>query len=157
MKVTSVKIQNFKSFAEENNRIDLDTINTIIGKNESGKSNLIEAIGKLKLTGINDTNYFKNCNKNNDKSKPVISLVLFPYASEKNIYKSKKETIITIKDQYDISIEGGLTEIISNDKDFQKNREKMNTLNKNIYISDENTRKNYNSTIQMINNAESKE
>lgn len=60
MKVKSVKIQNFKSFAEENNRIDLDNINTIVGKNESGKSNLIQAIGKLELTGINDINYFKN-------------------------------------------------------------------------------------------------
>ena len=33
MKVKSVKIQNFKSFAEENNRIDLDKIITVIGKN----------------------------------------------------------------------------------------------------------------------------
>ena len=82
MKVKSVKIQNFKSFAEENNRIDLENINTIVGKNESGKSNLIQAIGKLNLTGINDTNYFKNNNKNNMK-KPLISLVLVPYTSEK--------------------------------------------------------------------------
>ena len=64
MKVKSIKIENFKSIAEENNRIDLESINTIVGKNESGKSNLIEAIGKLNLTGINDTNYFKNNNKN---------------------------------------------------------------------------------------------
>ena len=62
MKVKSIKIENFKSIAEENNRIDLESINTIVGKNESGKSNLIEAIGKLNLTGINDTNYFKNNN-----------------------------------------------------------------------------------------------
>ena len=156
MKVISAKIQNFKSFAEENNRIDLDCINTIVGKNESGKSNLIEAIGKLNLTGINDASYFKNSNKNNYMNKPKISLVLAPYASEKDVYKSEKETIITINDQYDIGIEGGLTEIISNDNDFQMNREKMNTLNKNIYISDENTRKNFNFNIQMINNAESK-
>ena len=54
MKVKSIKIENFKSIAEENNRIDLESINTIVGKNESGKSNLIEAIGKLNLTGIND-------------------------------------------------------------------------------------------------------
>ena len=39
MKVKSIKIENFKSFAEENNRIDLESINTIVGKNESGKSN----------------------------------------------------------------------------------------------------------------------
>lgn len=155
MKVKSVKIQNFKSFAEENNRIDLDNINTIVGKNESGKSNLIQAIGKLELTGINDTNYFKNNNKNNMK-KPSISLVLVPYKSEKNIYKSIKDTIITINDQYDIDIDGGLTEIISNDKNFQASRERMNELNKNIYFNDENKRKQFSNIIKMINNAESK-
>lgn len=155
MKVKSVKIQNFKSFAEENNRIDLDNINTIVGKNESGKSNLIQAIGKLELTGINDINYFKNSNKNNIK-KPSISLVLVPYKSEKNIYKSTKDTVITINDQYDIDIDGGLTEIISNDKNFQKNRERMNELKKNIYFNDENKRERFNNIIKMINDAESK-
>ena len=155
MKVKSVKIQNFKSFAEENNRIDLENINTIVGKNESGKSNLIQAIGKLNLTGINDTNYFKNNNKNNMK-KPLISLVLVPYTSEKNIYMSTKETIITINDRYDIDIEGGLTEIISNNKKFQTNREKMKELSKNIYFNDESKRKQLRNIIDMINNAESK-
>lgn len=155
MKVKSVKIQNFKSFAEENNRIDLENINTIIGKNESGKSNLIQAIGKLDLSGINDIDYFKNNNKNNMK-KPLVSLVLVPYRSEKNIYKSTKETIITINDQYDLDIDGGLSEIISNNKNFQKNRKKMNELNKNIYLNDENKKNQFNNIIKMINNAETK-
>lgn len=155
MKVKSIKIQNFKSFSEENNRIDLENINTIVGKNESGKSNLIQAIGKLNLTGIRDNNYFKNNNKNNMK-KPLISLVLVPYTSEKNIYISTKETIITINDQYDINIEGGLTEIINNNNKFQTNREKMRELSKNIYLNDESKRKQLRNIIDMINNAESK-
>ena len=155
MKVKSIKIQNFKSFAEENNRIELDNINTIVGKNESGKSNLIQAIGNLSITGIKDKNYFKNNNKNT-MEKPLVSLVLVPYKSEKNIYKSTKDTIITIKDQYDIDIDGGLTEIINNNKAFQKNREKMNEFNKGIYFSDENKRKQFSCLIEMINNAESK-
>lgn len=96
MKAKSIKIENLKSFAEENNRIDLESINTIAEKNESGKSNLIEAIGKLNLTGINDSNYFKNNNKNTT-GKALISLVLITYKSEK-IYTSNKETTITIKD-----------------------------------------------------------
>ena len=104
---------------------------------------------------MNDTNYFKNSNKNNMK-KPMVSLVLVPYKSEKNIYKSIKETIITINDQYDIDIDGGLTEIISNDKKFQTKREKMNELNNNIYFNDENKRKQFDNIIRMINNAESK-
>lgn len=156
MKVISVKIQNFKSFAEKNNRIDLDNINTIVGKNESGKSNLIQAIGQLNLTGINDINYFKNNNKNNISKKPLISVVLVPYKNEKDIYKSELETIITINDQFDIDIEGGLTEIISQDKNFQESRKKMNDLNKNIYLNDENKRKLLNNIVKMINNAETK-
>ena len=106
MKVKSVKIENFKSFAKDNNRIDLDDINTIIGKNESGKSNLIEAIGNLEVTGIYDKTYFSHCNKNT-MERPIISIVLSPYTSEKKIYKSEKDTIITFKDQYDTCIDGG--------------------------------------------------
>lgn len=155
MKVKSVKIENFKSFAENNNRIDLDDINTIVGKNESGKSNLISAIGKLNLTGMNDTNYFKNNNKNTGK-KPLISLVLVPYSGEKNIYKSEQETIITINDQYDIDVKGGLSEVINKNKEFQTSREKMNELRKSIYFNDENKRKQFNEIVKMINNAESK-
>ena len=156
MKVISVKIQNFKSFAEKNNRIDLDNINTIVGKNESGKSNLIQAIGQLDLTGINDINYFRNSNKNNISKKPLISVVLVPYKNEKDIYKSEQETIITINDQFDIDIEGGLTEIISQDKNFQASRKKMNDLNKNIYLNDENKRKQFTNIVKMVNNAETK-
>ena len=155
MKVKSIKIQNFKSFAKENNRINLDNINTIVGKNESGKSNLIQAIGKIVLTGINDSRYFEDYNKNT-MEKPSISLVLTPYKSEKSFYKSSKETIITIKDQYDIGIEGGLTEIISKDKKFQSSREKMNEFNKGIYFNEDYKRKQFSDIIKMINDAESK-
>lgn len=155
MKVKSIKIENFKSFAEEDNRIDLDSINTIVGKNESGKSNLIEAIGKLNLTGINDSDYFKNNNKN-ATGKLLISLVLIPYKTEEKIYTSNKDTIITIKEQFDIEVEGGITEIIANDKIFQKNREQVNVLKKEVYLGDENKRKQFTQLIEMINKAESK-
>lgn len=154
MKLKSVKIQNFKSFAEDNNRLDLDDINTIIGKNESGKSNLIQAIGKLDLTGIKDNNYFKSCNKNTMKT-PSLSLVLVPYLSEKHLYNSKDETIISVNNQYDLDIEGGLSKIISNNKSFQNNRDKLKELNQ-IYLGDENKRRQFNEIIKMINNAESK-
>ena len=49
---------------------------------------------------------------------------------------STKETIITINDQYDIDIEGGLTEIASNNKKFQTNREKMKELSKKLSSMD---------------------
>lgn len=156
MKVKSIKIQNYKSFGEENNILQLDNLNTIIGKNESGKSNLIDCLSKLDFTGHMDSFYFKNFNKNTGNY-PIISVVLTPYKSEKTIYKSNDDTVLTINDRFDINIEGGISEIINKNKDFQKNRERMNELNNNVAynnFNDENTRKNYNQLINMINNAE---
>lgn len=155
MKVVSVKIENYKSFSEYNNRIDLENINTIIGKNESGKSNLIEAIGKIDFSGIRSPEYFKNTNKNSNKN-PIISLTLIPYQTEKEIYTSKKETLIVFEEQYNIGIQGGISEIIANDEQFKNNREIINDIKKNISISDENKRKQLFNIIEMINRAEEK-
>lgn len=154
MKVESIKIQNFKSFAEENNIIKLDSVNTIIGKNESGKSNLIQAIGELNLTGIKNKDYFKNNNKNNIENKPNISVVLTPYESEKNIYKTEKETTITFNDLNDINIEGGLSEIIKNNIMFRMNKGIVNNLKDKIYFNDINTMRQFNEIVELINNAE---
>lgn len=158
MKVKSIKIQNYKSFGEENNILQLDDLNTIIGKNESGKSNLIDCLGGLDFTGHINQFYFKNFNKNTGNY-PIIYVVLSPYKSEKTIYKSCNDTLLTIKDMFNISIDGGISEIIKKNKDFQNNREKMNELSNNVSynnFNDENTRKNYNQIISMINNAEEK-
>ena len=54
MKLKAVKIKNYKSYCEQDNLLIVDNINTIIGKNESGKSNLIEAISFINYEGIND-------------------------------------------------------------------------------------------------------
>lgn len=54
MKLKSIKIENYKSFGNENNTLILENINTVIGKNESGKTNLIDCLSKIDLTGIND-------------------------------------------------------------------------------------------------------
>lgn len=156
MKVKSIKIQNYKSFGEENNILQLDDLNTVIGKNESGKSNLIDCLSKLDFTGHMDSFYFKNFNKNTGNY-PIISVVLTPYKNEKTIYKSNEDTVLTINDRFDVNIEGGISETINKNKDFQKNRDKMNELNNNVAynnFNDENTRKNYSQMINMINNAE---
>ena len=62
MKIEKIKINSFRSFGIDNNIINLDKINTIIGVNESGKSNLVKAMSGLDLTGINDVNFFKEEN-----------------------------------------------------------------------------------------------
>ena len=59
MKLKSIKIEDYKSFGEENNILVLDSLNTIIGKNESGKSNLIECLSGINLSGMKDASFFE--------------------------------------------------------------------------------------------------
>ena len=86
MKLKSIKIENYKSFAEENNTLILEDLNTIIGKNESGKSNLRECLSGISLSGINDESFFQKFNKNTGKH-PIISVILIPTKEEEKKYK----------------------------------------------------------------------
>lgn len=157
MKLKSIKIENYKSFGEENNILILDDLNTIIGKNESGKSNLIECLSEICLSGINNTSFFKKFNKNTGNY-PTISVVLVPTNKEEKEYQIKGETKIILNDQFDIDIEGSFSDMIKNNKNFQDNRDKLNDLNGNVnsLFSDQNQRNNYIDIIKMINEAENK-
>lgn len=158
MKLKSVKIQNFKSFGNINNRLDIDDINTIIGKNESGKSNLIECLSNINFFGVMDTNFFKKFNKNTSEY-PCIGMVLEPFNNEKQKYGISGETKLIFSSQYDIEISGELTKIIENDQLFQNYRKKINELKFDILRSpflDQNLRENFNKLIEMINNVENK-
>lgn len=157
MKLKSIKIENYKSFAEENNTIILEELNTIIGKNESGKSNLIECLSGISLSGINDESFFQKVNKNTRK-RPIISVILIPTKEEEKKYKIVGETKITLKDQYDIDIEGGFSDLIKNNKIFQENKKSLNELNKNVVdlFYNQDDRKKFNNIIEMINESENK-
>lgn len=157
MKLKSIKIENYKSFAEENNTLILEDLNTIIGKNESGKSNLIECLSGISLRGISDKSFFQKFNKNTGKH-PIISVILIPTKEEEKKYKIVGETKITLNDQYDIDIEGGFSDLIKNNKIFQENKKSLNELNKNVvdlfYNNDD--KRNFNNIIKMINESEKK-
>ena len=48
MKIKSIIISNYKSLGEERNVLLLeDNITALIGKNDSGKSNILEALGNI--------------------------------------------------------------------------------------------------------------
>lgn len=157
MKLKSMKIENYKSFGEENNILILDDLNTIIGKNESGKSNLIECLSGICLSGINDTSFFQKFNKNTGNY-PIISAILIPTNEEETKYKIKGETKITLNNQYDIDIEGSFSDMIKSNKTFQNNRDNLNELNKNVsnLFRDQTQRNNYVNIIKMINESENK-
>ena len=157
MKLKSIKIENYKSFAEENNTLILEDLNTIIGKNESGKSNLIECLSGISLSGISDKSFFQKFNKNTGKH-PIISVILIPTKEEEKKYKIVGETKITLNDQYDIDIEGGFSDLIKNNKIFQENKKSLNELNKNVVdlFYNQDDRKKFNNIIEMINESENK-
>ena len=50
--IRSLQIRNFLSYGSNNEPIQLKPLNVLIGRNASGKSNLIEAIGILKATPV---------------------------------------------------------------------------------------------------------
>lgn len=131
VKLKSVKIEDYKSFGKDNNILIIDDLNTIIGKNESGKSNLIECLSEIDLTGIKNTSFFKKFDKHTGDY-PTISVVLISTIEEERKYKIKGETKITLNDQYDIDIEGIFSDIIKNNQTFQDSRIKLNELNKNV-------------------------
>ena len=114
MKIEKIKINSFRSFGIDNNIINLDKINTIIGVNESGKSNLVKAMSGLDLTGINDVNFFKEEN-NILHQKPTFEITLMPYDFEIEKYSllQKNTTILTINDRFDISVSGEFSNYIS--------------------------------------------
>ena len=157
MKIKSIKIENYKSFAEENNVLILEDLNTIIGKNESGKSNLIECLSGISLRGESDISFFQKFNKNTGNY-PIISIILIPTKEEEERYKIIEETKITLNSQYDINFEGGLSNLIKNNRIFQKNKENLNELNKEVLslFYGETEKENFKNIIKMINEAENK-
>lgn len=157
MKLKSIKIENYKSFGEENNILILDDLNTIIGKNESGKSNLIECLSGICLSGINDKLFFQKYNRNTENY-PIISVILIPTEDERIKYKIKGETEIKINDQYDIDIVGGFSDMIEQNINFQNNRKRLNELcsNANDLFSSYEQKNNFNTIIKMINDSQNK-
>ena len=89
MYLKSIKINNFRSFLKENNEIKLSEITTIIGKNESGKSNVISALSNLNYSGIKNNNFFNQINKNSNEN-IVISTRLGIYPEQKKKIKITK-------------------------------------------------------------------
>lgn len=111
MKLKAVKIKNYKSYCEQDNLLIVDDINTIIGKNESGKSNLIEAISFINYKGI-DNSFFTKYNTNiNNEVELSISV------ESENI----PETILTFKKDKQIEIDKGLSNYILNNTNLQDN------------------------------------
>lgn len=151
MKLRSIRIINYKSIGESDNILSVDRINTIIGKNESGKSNIIEALAGIDLTGIENQDFFKQKNKINRK-RPVFEIELEPYEIEKKSYPKLENMYLKINSCFDIDYTGGYEYYINNDKKYIKAKEeieRINSENRITFISNANA-EDYNKLIKAI-------
>lgn len=123
MKIKSIKINNYKSLKEEKNKVYLeDSVTSIIGKNESGKSNVLEAIGDLHYYNKMNNKYFKSTNRSSNKR---ISAEIILQFNEKEYHQYTKieymgeETYLNIYPDV-TTLSGALSELIFKDKKLKK-------------------------------------
>lgn len=154
MKLNMIKIVNFKSVGETDNILTIEKINTIIGKNESGKTNIIEAISGIDLTGISNLKFFENKNKINRK-KPYFELELEPYKTELKEFNKLEKMYICIKSNYDIEYSGGFDNYINNDKKFNEAKARIKEIlaESKLNFSDMNATNKFSDLIKSIDNA----
>ena len=122
MVLESVKVSNFKSIGTMNNVLYVeDAITALIGKNESGKSNVLEAIGRMKpLTLPLNATYVKMLTRGQDEQ-PKVSLVFHFSPKEKDMFSIEVDRTILSYDSKEIVIEGGLSSLISHDEELNEN------------------------------------
>jgi predicted ATP-dependent endonuclease of OLD family len=110
MLINSVKINNYKSIGDKQNELILsETLTPIIGKNGSGKTNILKALAEIDLKNkMPNTFVDKNSNRINDTEEHISYLIeLIPTPNEIESFEILDCTTIFIsKDKY--IIKGGL-------------------------------------------------
>src|SRR5699024_2547769 len=101
MTISKIIINNYKSIGDVNNVLHLDqNITTIIGKNESGKSNVLEAIGALPYFNNTKSEYYTHNKNRNSLGETSISFAIklegYDSYDENNV---PLETILTFKNK----------------------------------------------------------
>ena len=118
MLLKSAKISNFKSIGTENNVLYVeDSVTALIGKNESGKSNVLESLGLVNLWAPLSADYLKKCTHGQSAS-PGISLMFCFSTQDKELFPSAEGTTTLVYTGTDVTIDGGLSDLISQDAEL---------------------------------------
>lgn len=152
MKLISCKVNNYKSIGEEKNEIYFNDLTIILGKNESGKSNIVEAISGVDVIGYTNKKYFSNKNKKNNKD---ISVELIFKTTENDIKVSEyqENIIVNIESEEVCKIDKNFGEYILNKKEIKEQYYKlMNFLEKgSLPFSQQESIKKYNAILEKLN------
>lgn len=144
MKIVSCNINNYKSISRGNILHVEDTITAVIGKNESGKSNVLEAIGLNHLTRPLTQPYL-NSNTRNSTNAVTYSVFLDFWPLEcKKFNTENNRTILEYEDTSTIKLSGGFSLLLANDMELSTLLTKATEISKtpNLWGSDHNIKKN---------------
>ncbi|MFR1852142.1 MULTISPECIES: ATP-dependent endonuclease [Clostridia] len=122
MKIKSVVISNYKSLGDERNTLLLeDNITALIGKNDSGKSNILEALGNMSFTHYINTEFFSKKNRYTKKSIVITLELKFTESECKkfSIENKKSKTIFKFYSSDDIEFEGGFSLLFDQDNELK--------------------------------------
>ena len=119
MYLNSAEFHNFKSFRTDDNKIYFEKgKTTIIGVNESGKSNILELIGRINLKSNLPTVYSKIVNNNEEKTENAYIELSFLF-NEEDLAEIKETTQIIYYVGRPPVIDGALRSLIENDTNIQ--------------------------------------
>ncbi len=121
LKITGLKINNYKSIGSTENILSVEsTITALIGKNESGKSNVLQALGQISFDKPLSSTYINS--KNRGASDEISIIVhLEYYQSELTEFEIKPaNTSMSFTGDTVVSIEGGLSELLNNDESLME-------------------------------------
>lgn len=132
MKIKSVVINNYKSLGEERNILLLeDNITALIGKNDSGKSNILEALGSISFTHYINEEFFSK--KNRYTNKNIVITIDLKFTEQEckklSIDENDSKTEFKFYSSEDIEFKGGFSLLFDRDKEL---RESIYYLNENL-------------------------
>lgn len=156
MKLKSVTIKNYKSFGDKDNYLFVDNLNVIIGKNESGKSNIIDCLSGINVIGFTNREYFYPKNRRNNEN-IEIELNFETYEKEYTIYGFKGNTTLSLKSYGEYILSGELSEFIANNEKFNEILGKIENINNSgLAFSKKDNEKNFYEIYERLKEADSK-
>lgn len=117
MVVKEVIINNYKSIGNNRNKLIVDEhVTALIGKNESGKSNILEAIGEQQIVDKLNPQIFNNKNRMNNDEVSIEFILKFTEDEKKKLnIEDDNSTTIHMSNEHLRELQGKLKEIIEND------------------------------------------
>ena len=155
MKLKNITINNYKSLGNTDNFLFIDKLNAIIGKNESGKSNIIDCLSGIKAIGSTTQEYFLPKNRKNNNA-IQIDLCFETYDDEYELFGFSGSTNITLKSFNEYLLLGEMSDYISNSQEYNNILSKIDELKIGVSFQQQNSRENLNKIIEDLKCANSK-